>query len=106
MEVLAIAAIVLGGIMAIAVIITISAIINGWVLTKLWHWFAVPIFGLDDLTVVQAIGIALVVGFLTHQKKITNKKDGNDETDWVVTTINLLSPFIVLLIGYIVHLFM
>ncbi len=96
---------VLGALALIAGVIAVSAIINGWVLTKLWHWFAVPIFGFHDLEIVQAIGIGLIVSFLTH-KTVAMKKSGSDETDWAGIGANLLSPFVVLLVGYIVHLFM
>lgn len=105
MKVLGITALVLGAFVVVAVIIAVSAVLNGWVLTNLWHWFAVPIFGFHDLSIVQAIGVALIIGFLTRQS-ITTKKNDSDKTDWVATTVNLLSPLIVLLVGYIVHLFM
>lgn len=38
---------------------------RGWVLTKLWAWFIVGAFGADPLRLVDAIGISLVVGYLT-----------------------------------------
>ncbi len=106
-EVLAIMAVIVmvfGGLALIAAAIAFSAILNGWVLTHLWHWFMVPIFGLHDLTIVPAIGLGLIVSFLTN-KGVIAKKDSR-ETDWSATIGYLLSPFIVLFFGYIVHLYM
>jgi len=51
----------------IAGIMVVSCLLRGWVLSILWRWFMVPTLGLPALSVPQAIGIALVVGMLTHQ---------------------------------------
>jgi len=104
LAILAIVAMVLGGFALLAAIIAFSAIVNGWVLTHLWHWFMVPIFGLHDLTIAPAIGLGLIVSFLTNKGRIA-KKDSR-ETDWGATIGYLLSPFVVLFFGYVVHLFM
>ena len=50
----------------IAGIMVVSCLLRGWVLSILWRWFMVPTLGLPALSVPQAIGIALVVGMLTH----------------------------------------
>lgn len=36
----------------------------GWTLTKLWGWFIVRTFDVAPLTWAQAMGVALVFGFL------------------------------------------
>lgn len=46
--------------LAIVVFITIY---NGAVLTLLWRWFAVPVFGLPELSIPAAIGIILILDF-------------------------------------------
>jgi len=40
-------------------------VLHGWVLTKLWAWFIVPTFALPALSLPAAIGVSVVVGFLT-----------------------------------------
>ncbi len=45
----------------------ISAIFGGYVLVKLWQWFVVPVFGFEQIRLVSAIGIGLLVSYLTHQ---------------------------------------
>lgn len=42
------------------------AIWGGYVLTCLWGWFVVPTFALPPLTLAQAIGVSLIVGYLTN----------------------------------------
>lgn len=64
---------ILGGLIAAPVVAVFyllllpMVLLEGWVLTKLWVWFVVPLFGLPALGVWSAAGIALVVGLLTHQ---------------------------------------
>lgn len=53
----------------------IVAIWQGLVLKILWGWFMVPTFGLPSLDIPQALGLALVVTFLTHQ---TTKREDED----------------------------
>lgn len=92
---------ILGLIILFPLLIIYSAIVHGWVLSKLWLWFLVPIFGLQPLNITQAIGISIIVGFLTHQVDIKKGKD-----DKVKLFLVLINPFIILLFGYIVHKFM
>ena len=50
------------GVMTI-VMIVLSAIVNGYVFSQLWAWFVVATFGLTAITIPQAIGLAMVVGW-------------------------------------------
>lgn len=83
--------------------IAISAILNGFVLTKLWAWFIVPQFGLVALRIPFAIGISLVVGFLTHQTD-TNKEE-NKSSFGTQFGLMILRPFMMLFTGWIVQMF-
>ncbi len=82
----------------------ISSIVNGFVLVCLWDWFIVPIFHLAPLTLVPAIGVVLVVSFLTHQYV------PNDEDFYETVRNSFIVLFvyaaIFLVFGFIVHLFM
>lgn len=43
-------------------------VIDGWALTYLWRWFITPIFGVGELSIAQAIGIAMIAShLLAHQ---------------------------------------
>ena len=50
----------------------------GFVFSRLWAWFIVPVFNLPALTVMQAVGINIVVGLLTsgYPKNEFKIKDG------------------------------
>lgn len=87
---------------AVAFAISASVVLNGYVLSVLWGWFIVPVFGLPALTIPVAIGIALVISFLTHQ---LNLNDG-DETGWKQLAFSFLHPLLTLLAGWIVKQWM
>ena len=55
--------------------VIIGTIFEGYVLSVLWQWFIVPAVGLPAISVVQAIGIALVVSLLTNQHKVPKETD-------------------------------
>ena len=57
------------------IVIFYGAAMDGWALTKLWAWFVVPVFSLPALNIPQAIGIALLVGYLTTSISKTEKED-------------------------------
>lgn len=90
----------------IATIIGIAmTIVQGWVLTVLWGWFIVPTFGITQLSIPVAIGISFIVSmFRSHIP--TNNKDESAEEKIGKIVGAILSPFFVLLFGWIVHSFM
>lgn len=95
------------GVIAILLVtIVISTIMNGWVLSLLWIWFIVPIFGWPILSITQAIGLGMVVSFLTrHSVKGDETKD---TWDAIATALSgaILHPILVIAVGYIVTLFL
>lgn len=83
-----------------------ASLLNGWVLTKLWSWFIVPVFSAPQLSIPAAIGLYLVVSFITHQYI----KDEEDE-EFILKTarafgFSTFRPLVALLIGYIVKMWM
>lgn len=90
----------------IAVVSVLGYLINGIVLSQLWHWFIAQTFQIKDLTTVQAIGISLVVGYLTHQDG-QSKSDDKDR-DWISILVTGVvkvvgGPLLVLFIGWIIQ---
>lgn len=78
--------------------IGLLAVYNGFVLTKLWTWFVVPL-GAPTITLAIAVGINLTVSFLTARVPRENEK-------WPrLIAFSVTYPAITLLFGYIVHLF-
>ena len=90
--------------------IPLSSILNGWVLTKLWAWFIVPTFDAPMLGIAPAIGLSVIVGYLTqHASKSSDEDDkyrstGEKLAKAVFTAI--FNPLVYLLIGWIVSWFM
>ncbi len=77
-------------------------LVTGFVGMKLWAWFVVPIFGLPTLSIVQAWGIALLIGLWTHQLHATTNKDEREPSQKYATAIMaILSPWIILFFGWI-----
>lgn len=83
-------------------------IIRGLVLQALWGWFIVTTFALPDLALVQALGLSLVVSFLTMQ--LENDDPDNDtrsasEKALAGVFIGLLFYGIVFVMGAVIHAF-
>ena len=76
-----------------------SYILNGFVIVKLWAWFIVP-FGLEPITMVPAIGLGLIVGFLTEQRV-----PSDDDKKFEPLVRMYLSPLLTLLAGWVVTWF-
>lgn len=97
---------IFGLIPALFLVLALSSILNGWVLSILWGWFISPVFGVPLITVGQAIGLAMVISYLTYQHVDSNTKKEDTTTQYVSIFVALiLRPFITLGIAYIVHLF-
>ncbi len=86
----------------VTVILFASAFLNAFVLSKLWLWFAVPIFHFSPLSYAQAMGISLLVGFITtHYIKEPEKDSGSSG----LIAFMLVRPLVALGIGYIVSFY-
>ena len=48
-------------------------LVNGFVLSKIWNWVIVPTFDVRELSLIQAVGVALVVGYFTASPKRDEK---------------------------------
>jgi uncharacterized protein YqgC (DUF456 family) len=88
------------GFLLIMGLLFVTAVLKGWVLSILWGWFIVPIFGLPLLGIVPAIGVSLALSYTINGVGSTKSGD----TGSLVGT--LVGPFIVLLFGWVVHQFM
>lgn len=93
----------LGGFALLMAISVLSTMWKGYVLSVLWAWFAVP-FGLPVLGVVQAMGIALLVTFLTYQHIATVKPEKSTSAD--ATSTAILFPLASLGIGWCIKQFL
>jgi hypothetical protein len=98
----------LGIAVSFIVALVLGSIFNGYALSVLWGWFVVPVFHLPVLTVVPAIGIAMVVGYLTHQTEPDVEEKERETGEKLLRLIALVffRPAFALFFGWIVHQFM
>ena len=107
MDVVVILSIVVIFLLTVGFFMVYGALANGFVLTKLWGWFIVPVFGLPQLSLPYAIGFAMIIGYLTrHDFKIKDDSEEKDvKTAWVKVIVSILYPWLALFLGWVVHLF-
>ncbi len=97
-------------------LMVVSVTLNGYTLSVLWGWFMTPKFHLPELSISAAIGVVLIVRYVTYHsndddiKEIMNGQENLEDS--LYQKIKQRSVFVLykclftLLFGYIVHLFM
>lgn len=63
-------------IIAVVPLVAVYSIVYGATIAQLWLWFVVPTFQAPALNVPQAIGLGILVGFLTND--VSLKKDDRE----------------------------
>jgi hypothetical protein len=87
-------------------ILILSPIWRGFVLSKLWLWFVVSTFGLPVLGLAQAIGISLIVSYLTLATPSKKPDDAPKYSLVECVAISIVIPAFALLMGWIVQFFL
>ena len=80
------------------------ALWRGYVLSIIWGWHIVPVFGLPAISVATGWGISVIVGFLTYQLPLDFKQ--SDELDYAVFGISIVLPVIVLFSAWLATFFL
>lgn len=78
-------------------------LLSGWVGASLWTWFIVPLFHVQPLLWWQAVGLAMTIGFFTHQEQPTIKDD--DRSAWVKISTTLFRYPMGYMFAYVFHYF-
>lgn len=97
---------ILGGVLGIPLLLAFSSIWSGYVLSVLWDWFMVPTFNLPQLSIPAAIGIAMAMGYLTHQTSTNKDERDGWEVFGLAVVVAILKPLFALVFGWVVHQFM
>lgn len=97
---------IIGYISTTIILMVYAAMMNGWALSKLWSWFIVTTFGLPALTIPAAIGLAMVVSYLTTKLDDKKSEDKYWETLVKGAVISTIKPLFVLGFGAIVKLWL
>lgn len=85
-----------------------STILNGFVFAVLWAWFVSSTFDvIPPITVVEAIGLSLVLAYFTNRMTPQDIKDiqNNPDFTFMAHVINWTKPVMFLFAGFIIHLF-
>lgn len=69
---------VFGQLMATLIVTAILFILQGFVFSKLWLWFIVPMFGTRPVKIIEAIALLWIIQFTLS---IFVKKKSNDEKE-------------------------
>lgn len=93
------------GCLAVLTIYPVAVILRGYVLSTLWGWFLVPVFQIPQLTVVPAIGLSLIAGFLTLHAQVGLQKQTFETLSKRLVDV-VLYPIMAFAIGWIVARFM
>lgn len=96
-----------GSISFVVIFTVISVLVNGWVISLLWLWFIVPLFHLPSITILQAFGLALIIGRLT-KFDVDVRAPERSTIDKIlhVFGVGIASPLFTLLFGWIIFQFM
>lgn len=80
--------------LAFAAVLTI---LRGWVLSKLWGWFVLPLFpAMPHLNFLQAAGLLAVVSFMTYTPTVSKESESAE-----LITNAAVYPLLALLFGWV-----
>jgi hypothetical protein len=97
---------IVGSIVAFLVVIIFGAILNGYTLSILWAWFIANKFGLPELKIVEAIGLASTISFIMYSTDKDSEEEDIMEILARASFITLSKSAIFLSMGWVVTLFM
>jgi hypothetical protein len=78
-------------------------LLNGWAVQTLWGWFVVPVFKVPALSLLQAAGLAVVIGYMTTE--VDTKKSEDKSGAAIIVSVFLRAPLAVLT-GWVITWFM
>lgn len=100
---------VLGEIVFAIISIVVASLFGGYVLSKLWEWFVVYTFNQPTLSVVNAMGVSLLISYATYKGK-KDKEEKDTESFGVKIAASLVEVLLMggltLLIGKIIAMCM
>ena len=99
---------ILGYLSVTITLLTYSALMHGWALSKLWSWFISRTFDVPELSIPAAIGFLMVVNYLTTKIDLQKKKE---KEEYLVTLLNgfmisTIKPLFALILGAIVKIWL
>ena len=98
---------ILGYTTAFIMFLVLSSTYSGYALSVLWGWFVVPTFNMDPISIPVAIGLAIVVSYLTNHTDSSQENNGDTFSGILakLTGRALFKPTMALLVGWVVTFF-
>lgn len=98
----------MAALLIIIIAMTLGAVLRGGTLDVFWEWFingpAAPFQSAPDLSFAQALGVSLVVSFLTYQFTNSESESSDDATEAAVLgLVKLLAIYAILWILALVY---
>jgi len=96
------------GVLALIVLaLFYGALTWGLVVWKFWYWFLLPVFTtLPHVAFIECVGLMMFISlFKSHTAQPIIKDEFATTSNNVVQVFNFLMPWIVLSMGYFVHVF-
>jgi hypothetical protein len=97
---------IIGTIVSVIAIIAIATIGNGFALSILWEWFVMPVFSVGVLGIAEALGLSLVIGFMTYQSDAVSKKEEEGNPLLNAFLLAVFRPVFILFMGWLITLFL
>lgn len=91
------------GCLVALVLLIPASLLRAMVIRDLWLWFIAPQFHLAPLTLVNAWGLSLLIGFMTLQYQSSPKKEDDLAYSISVACYMILSPLMVWGWGGLIH---
>lgn len=81
-----------------------ETLLNGWALSVLWAWFVVGLFDLPSLSLGNAIGLSMVISFMTRQY-MESQVVTKDPVEKIAIALGWCvgRPLVTVAMGWIVH---
>jgi len=83
------------------ILLVLTTMIGGYVFLKLYEWFVVTTFHAPAITITQAIGLMLFIGYIKPKSTTKGEKfDAKKFTVWFIEMVGMAA--LVLGIGYLI----
>jgi multisubunit Na+/H+ antiporter MnhB subunit len=93
-----------GGALTVMALLVPSVILRGFVFSYLWQWFVVPL-GAHSISISLAVGLALIVSYLTHQDQSGLARVKQDNPVGRAIGKMMFTPLFIWFIGWVIQLF-
>lgn len=93
-------------VLLVAGLFVYATAVRGLIIYKFWYWFVLPVFTtLPVITFYEALGFAFVISLFRSSYTTPKQTIGGKKIESEKDYSGLFLPWIVLLLGYLVHLF-